>query len=380
VLYGGNSVDLVLTPDDLSTFAAAYGIQNMENAADAFDGIRPAQGTNGTTDKDKFFNGLYGLTASETSLALLQSSGEIHALALSDARDGWQTGLSTVRLASADDDRYLWVDVSGADLTVDQDAIGSSYDSISRNLWVGVDAYKETSYTAGIAVGVSSSDVKTLNSGSSETDTVSLAAYLKGKYGAFEYDGIVSINRSEIDTTRTVGLSTGTLANTSSSTARGAALSARVGYRYDILPDSISSLVWLRVDLDSTKTDTFTEEGSSVTALSMAGSEVKSTNLALGYTVSGHVSEGDFSDTTWNIGAGVSKQIDRGMPDISRVASLHGASWNVSVPKAGDVTKFAFAGFEVPFGDNADISLNLSVAERDGSLSKGASFGLFFQW
>jgi autotransporter-associated beta strand protein len=380
VLYGGNSVDLVLTPDDLATFAAAYGIQNMENAADAFDGIRPAQGTNGTTDKDKFFNGLYGLTASETSLALLQSSGEIHALALSDARDGWQTGLSTVRLASADADRYLWVNVSGVDLTVDQDAIGSSYDSISRNLWVGVDAYKETSYTAGIAVGVSSSDLKTLNSGSSETDTVSLAAYLKGKYGAFEYDGIVSINRSEIDTTRTVALSTGTLANTSSSTARGAALSARVGYRYDILPASISSLVWLRVDLDSTKTDTFTEEGSSVTALSMAGSKVKSTNLALGYTVSGHVSEGDFSDTTWNIGAGVSKQIDRGMPDISRVASLHGASWNVSVPKAGDVTKFAFAGFEVPFGDNADISLNLSVAERDGSLSKGASFGLFFQW
>ena len=380
VLYGGNSVDLVLTPDDLFTFAADYGIQNMENAADAFDGIRPAQGTNGTTDKDKFFNGLYGLTASETSLALLQSSGEIHALSLSDARDGWQTGLSTVRLASAEADRYLWVNVSGADLTVDQDAIGSSYDSISRNLWVGVDAYKETSYTAGIAVGVSSSDVKTLNSGSSETDTVSLAAYLKGKYGAFEYDGIVSINRSEIDTTRTVALSTGTLANTSSSTARGAALSARVGYRYDILPASISSLVWLRVDLDSTKTDTFTEEGSSVTALSMAGSKVKSTNLALGYTVSGHVSEGDFSDTTWNIGAGVSKQIDRGMPDISRVASLHGASWNVSVPKAGDVTKFAFAGFEVPFGDNADISLNLSVAERDGSLSKGASFGLFFQW
>ena len=56
VLYGGNYVDLVLTPDDLSTFAAAYGIQNMVNAADAFDGIRPAQGTNGTTDKDKFFN------------------------------------------------------------------------------------------------------------------------------------------------------------------------------------------------------------------------------------------------------------------------------------------------------------------------------------
>lgn len=380
VLYGANSVDLVLTPDDLSTFAAAYGIQNMENAADAFDGIRPAQGTNGTTDKDKFFNGLYGLTASETSLALLQSSGEIHALALSDVRDGWQTGLSTVRLASVDADRYLWVDVSGADLAVDQDAIGSSYDSISRNLWVGVDTHKETSYTAGYAVGVSSSDVKSLNSGSSETDTVSLAAYLKAKYGAFEYDGIASINRSKIDTTRTVALSTGNLANTSSSTARGAALSARVGYRYDISPASISSLVWLRADLDSTKTDTFTEEGSSITALSIAGSEVKSANFALGYTVSGQMSEGDFSGTTWNIGAGVSKQIDRGMPDISRVASLHGASWNVSVPKAGDVTKFAFAGFEVPFGDNAHISLNLSVAERDGSLSKAASFGSFFQW
>ncbi|WP_139816187.1 autotransporter outer membrane beta-barrel domain-containing protein [Planktotalea arctica] len=380
VLYGGNYVDLVLTPADLSTFAAAYGIQNMVNAADAFDGIRPAQGTNGTTNKDKFFNGLYGLSAPEMSVALLQASGEIHAFALSDAREGWKSALGTVRSSSANASRNFWFDASGYDLAVDEDAIGSAYDGQSRSLWVGVDLVKDRSYTLGVAAGASSSKVTTMSSGSSETKTTSLAAYLRGKHGAFEYDGILSINRSEIDTSRAVALSTARFDNISSSNADGVALSAQIGYRYDLIPSSVSSLLWLRGNLDQTRTNTFTEDGSALTALSIAGQKVKSTDFSLGYTVSGNVTKGAVKGPSWNFGAGVSKRMDSGMKDISRMASLHGATWEVSVPKAGDVTTFAFAGLDVPMGDNASMSLNLSVAERDGALSKSASFGLLFQW
>jgi autotransporter-associated beta strand protein len=380
VLYGGNYVDLVLTPDDLGTFAQAYGIQNMVNAANALDTVRPAQGTNGTTDKDQFFNGLYGLTASQVAQALLQASGEIHAFALSDARDGWQSGVGVVRSASQDADRNYWLDVSGYDLAVDQDSIASSYDGTTQRLWIGTDVYQAEAYVLGVAVGVSNSDITTADTGSAETKTTSLAVYMNGSQGSFEYDGILSVNRSEIDTTRTVDLRTGALTNTSSSTARGAALTAQVGYRYEIEDGNLSSLVWLRGDVDTTKADGFVEDGSTVTALTVREQDMRSADVSLGYTVSGEIPNNDQAAGTWNLGIGASKTIDRGMPYVSRTMSMHGATWNVSVPQSGDVAKFASAGIDLPLGDDANMWLNIAATERDGSLAKSAAFGFQVQW
>lgn len=380
VLYGGNYVDLVLTPDDLGTFAQAYSTQNMVNAANALDMVRPSQGTNGTTDKDQFFNGLYGLTASQVAQALLQASGEIHAFALSDARDGWQNGVGVVRSASQDADRNYWMDVSGYDLAVDQDSIASSYDGTTKRLWIGTDVYQAEAYVLGVAVGVSNSDITTVDTGSAETKTTSLAVYMKGSQGSFEYDGIFSVNRSEIDTTRTVDLRTGALTNTSSSTARGAALTAQVGYRYDIEDGNLSSLVWLRGDVDTTKADGFVEDGSTVTALTVREQDMRSTDVSLGYTVSGEIPNNDQPAGTWNLGIGASKTIDRGMPYVSRTMSMHGATWNVSVPQSGDVAKFASAGIDLPLGDDASMWLDIAATERDRSLSKSAAFGFQVQW
>lgn len=380
VLYGGNYVDLVLTPDDLGTFAQAYGIQNMVNAANALDTVRPAQGTNGTTDKDQFFNGLYGLTASQVAQALLQASGEIHAFALSDARDGWQSGVGVVRSASQDADRNYWLDVSGYDLAVDQDSIASSYDGTTQRLWIGTDVYQAEAYVLGVAVGVSNSDITTADTGSAETKTTSLAVYMNGSQGSFEYDGILSVNRSEIDTTRTVDLRTGALTNTSSSTARGAALTAQVGYRYEIEDGNLSSLVWLRGDVDTTKADGFVEDGSTVTALTVGEQDMRSAYVSLGYTVSGEIPNNDQAAGTWYLGIGASKTIDRGMPYVSRTMSMHGATWNVSVPQSGDVAKFASAGIDLPLGDDASMWLDIAATERDGSLAKSAAFGFQVQW
>ena len=380
VLYGGNYVDLVLTPDDLSTFAAAYGIQNMVNAADAFDGIRPAQGTNGATDKDKFFNGLYGLTAQETAVALLQASGEVHAFALSDARDAWSDGLGTVRSSSQGVGDYYWVDMSGYNLAVDEDTIASAYDSKTRKFWIGSDVYQDRSTTYGFALGVSESELSMANSGSADTTTYSLAAYMRGAQGAFEYDGLVSLNRSNIDTNRSVSLSTGSLSNTSSSDVRGLAMSAQLGYRYDVAPSLVSGLAWIKGDLDNTRTDTFTEDGSTVTALTVNGYEVKSAKVSVGYTLSGKIPNSGVEAGLWSFGVGAAKDVSRGMPDVSRTMSLHGASWSVSVPKAGDVTKFVSGGIAIPLGNDAVAELSLSAAKRDGALSKSAAFGFSAKW
>jgi autotransporter-associated beta strand protein len=380
VLYGGNYVDLVLTPDDLNTFSQGYGIQNMVNAADALDTVRPAQGTNGTTDKDQFFNGLYGLTASQVAQALLQASGEIHAFALSDARDGWQSGVGVVRSASQDADRNYWLDVSGYDLSFDEDSIASSYDGVARRLWIGTDVQQTETYALGVAVGASNSDITTAATGSAEVNTTSLALYMNGSQGAFEYDGILSVNRSKIDTTRTVDLRTGALTNTSSSTARGAALSAQVGYRYEIDNSDLSSLVWLRGDLDTTKADSFVEEGSTVTALTVDEQTMRSTDISLGYTLSGEIKNGDQEGGTWSLGLGASKTINSGMPYATRTISLHDATWDVSVPQSGDITRFASAGIDLPIGDDANLWLNVAASKREGSLAKSAAFGFQVEW
>lgn len=380
VLYGGNYVDLVLTPDDLGTFARAYGIQNMVNAAEALDTVRPAQGTNSTSDKDQFFNGLYDLTATQIAQALLQASGEIHAFALSDARDGWQSGVGVVRSASQDADRNYWLDVSGYDVSVDQDSTASSYDGTTRRLWVGTDIYQAGAYVLGVSVGVSNSDITTADTGSAETKTTSLALYMNGSQGSFEYDGILSVNRSEIDTTRTVDLRTGALTNTSSSTTRGAALTAQVGHRYDIKAAALSSLVWLRGDIGTTKADGFVEDGSSVTALTVAEQDMRSADVSLGYTISGEIPNNEQAAGTWNLGIGASKTIDRSMPYVSRTMSLHGATWDVSVPQSGDVAKFASAGIDLPIREDANLWLNIVASERDGSLAKSAAFGFQVQW
>ena len=380
VLYGGNYVDLVLTPKSLETFADGYGNQNMKNAAKALDGMRPKQGSNGKTDTNQFFNGLYGLTRSKLSLALLQTSGEIHAFAISDVHNGWQNGLGIIRSSSQEIGRNYWINVSGYTMSVDEDSIGSSYDGTSKNLWIGSDIHETESYIMGLAAGFSSSEVDTTSSGSSDTNTVSLAAYLRGQHGALEYNGILSVNRSEIDTKRTVDLSTGSLRNTSSSTATGAALSAQLGYRYDLKPETISSLVWVRGDVSTNSTSTFTEKGSSVTALKVSGENVHTTDVSLGYTVTGKITDSQSNKGFWNVGFGFSKLINSGLTDASRNMSLHGASWSASVPDDGDLTTFASLGLDMQIGENTDLWFNVSGAKRGGALSKGATIGLRIEW
>ena len=380
VLYGGNYVDLVLTPADLGTFAQAYGIGNMISAANALDTVRPAQGTNGAADKDQFFNGLYGLTETQLAQALIQVSGEIHAFALSDARDGWQSGLNVVRSASQNTERHYWVDASSSNLAVDKDSIGSSYDGKTGRLWVGTDFYQTDAYVLGIAVGMSNSNIMTAATGSADIQTSSLAVYMNGSHGAFEYGGILSVNRSEIDTTRAVGLSTGASTNRSSSTARGAALAAQIGYRYDIKDAGISSLVWLRGDVDTTQSDSFTEIGSAVTALNIAKQDMRSADLSIGYTISSEIKNADQTSGRWNLGIGASKTTDKEMPYVMRTMSLHGATWNASVPQSGAVAKFASAGIDLWLGEDATITFSLAAYERNGSFAKSAAFGLQVQW
>lgn len=112
----------------------------------------------------------------------------------------------------------------------------------------------------------------------------------------------------------------------------------------------------------------------------MSGQSVRSAKVSLGYTLSGRLDGANIGEGTWNIGLGMTKILDQGMPTISRTMSLHGASWDVTAPQAGDLVTFASAGIDMQLADNMNLWLNVSAAERDGALTKGAAFGVSMKW
>ncbi len=380
VIYGSNFIDLVLTPNRLEEFAKQYGIQNMVNAARAFDGIRPAQGSRGTSDTQKFFNGLYGQSADALARSILQSSGEIHAFSLSEARHGWQAATRAVSsVAGVKAERNLWIDVSGDNLRRKQDAYASAYSSNASSLWIGTHLYERKDLQLGVAGGASTRRVHSAQSGSANVDSQALALYAIGRDGIFDYSAVFSLNTSTIGTTRETFLSTGTQSNASDSTAQGQVLSLTAGMKHG-LSDTINGRVWVNGLVDQTRAKAFSEQGSAVTALGVASESFGSAQATVGYSISGSFNVPDSSPGMWTLGAGVTHQADQGRSQVSRQMAMHGANWAVTTPNFGTVTQFVQAGVRVPLSANADAWINLDASQRQSASAKGGNVGLSIRW
>ena len=380
VIYGSNFIDLVLTPNRLEEFAKQYGIQNMVNAARAFDGIRPAQGSRGTSDTQKFFNGLYGQSADALARSILQSSGEIHAFSLSEARHGWQAATRAVSsVAGVKAERNLWIDVSGDNLRRKQDAYASAYSSNASSLWIGSHLYERKDLQLGVAGGASTRRVHSAQSGSANVDSQALALYAIGRDGIFDYSAVYSLNTSTIGTTRETFLSTGTQSNASDSTAQGQVLSLTAGMKHG-LSDNINGRVWVNGLVDQTRAKAFSEQGSAVTALGVASESFGSAQATVGYSISGSFNVPDSSPGMWTLGAGVTHQADQGRSQVSRQMAMHGANWAVTTPNFGTVTQFVQAGVRVPLSANADAWINLDASQRQSASAKGGNVGLSIRW
>ena len=380
VIYGASHIDLVLTPKNLELFAQPYGIRNMVNAARAFDGIRPAQGTRSTSDTHKLFNGLYGLAAEPLAKTVLQASGEIHAFALSETRQGWQTANNSVGTAAAvKTERNLWVDAAGQNTDYKQDSRASAYETDNTQLWLGTHVLAFKGAQLGVAAGASSRRVNAMNAGSASVDTQSLAVYAVGKKERFDYAAVYSFNQSNIKTSRQIGLSTGNVSNSSDSNINGSVLSLTAGMTY-ALNAKVNGRVWVNGTLNQTQAKALTEQGSSVTALGVAKESISSSQATLGYTLSGQVKVPDSRPGTWMLGAGVTKLLDQGSHPVTRQMSLHTAKWEVSTPKTGDSSQFLQAGVRLPVGANADAWVNLGGTKRQGAPDRFGNVGLSIKW
>jgi hypothetical protein len=353
VLYGANYVDLVLTAADLGLYATnGGGNQNTVRAATALQGVRPTAGAALTGDAGAYWTGLYGLDATQTLSALEQTAGQIHAYALSGLR------ASNVALARFDPaatlrasaDEALWV-MFGADATsVQADRIASGYDSTGRNVWIGADLENTGERRYGLALGYGDRDITTNGMGSANADTRSVMAYYFGETGSWDYSGLISLGFTDLDTQRSVTLSTGTLSNASDSSARSQLAKLQFGYTENLAEglNARFSVDMLRLH---TEASGFTETGSATTALTATTERQAETRINLGAGVTWTPT--DLANSLIYANAGV--ELRDGQNRVSnRDVTLHAASWEVESPYSNPRIGFAELGVRTTLGDLID--------------------------
>jgi hypothetical protein len=218
-----------------------------------------------------------------------------------------------------------------------------------------------------------------MNASSASVNTESLAIYAVGNKERFDYAAVYSLNQSNINTSRQIGLSTGNVSNTSDSNVNGSVLSLSAGMTY-ALNTQVNGRVWVNGTHNQTKSKALTEQGSSATALGVAKESISSSQVTLGYSFSGQIKVPDSRPGSWMLGVGATKLLDQGSHPVTRQMSLHGANWEVSSPKVGDSSQFLQAGLRLPIGANADAWVNLGGIKRQGASGKFGNVGLSIKW
>ena len=369
VLYYGNAIDLVLTPGSYQTFAEAYGIQNMITFGEALDTLRPAAGTNGSADLDDMVNGFYGLTADETTTAMLQMSGQIHAFALSEARaaanDAAQQMVAYARHERGGED--LWFDMSGYQLNYDEDGFATASTAEDRSLRVGLDIYSTDLLTFGVSFGTSDGSVDGGDYGTATRQSQTYGVYAFGSTGGVFYDLALTGANASFSGSRTTDLSTGSVTNTFDGAAELMNASVKLGANAE-LSEQVGATLWFMGNFNRTQSAAYDEAGSSVTVLSLGQETSESGSASVALEVYGTLGD----DARWSLSAGARGKLETGEPEVTREASIHGVTWDVTETHPARMTNFADVGLDINMGDASVLSLSAGVTQAQGFMAQQA--------
>ena len=369
VLYYGDAIDLVLTPDSFQTFAEGYGIQNMIAFGEALDTLRPAAGTNGSTDLDDMVNGFYGLNAGETTTAMLQMSGQIHAFALSEARtasnDAAQQMVAYARHDRGGED--LWFDMSGYQLNYDEDGFATASTAEDRSLRVGLDIYSTDLLTFGVSFGTSDGSVDGGDYGTATRQSQTYGVYAFGSTGGVFYDLAVTGANASFSGSRTTDLSTGSVTNTFDGAAELMNASVKLGANAE-LSEQVGATLWFMGNFNRTQSAAYDEAGSSVTALSLGQETSESGSASVALEVYGTLGD----DARWSLSAGARGKLETGEPEVTREASIHGATWDVTETHPARMMNFADVGLDINMGETSVLSLSAGVTQAQGFMAQQA--------
>lgn len=373
VIYGGDYIDLAIIPGDFGLFASALG-RNAANAGAAFDRIRGQQ-----MDASDYLNGFNSLTEGQLALAILQSSGEIHAFALDNVREsaremtnGLLWGLDTMEPG-----RNVWVHARGFNSDRDADAIASGYDGDSRQIWAGADLTRTPEMRAGVALGYAHSTVDTVYSGSAKTDLGMLAGYFAMKSGRVGLSGDLGVGFGTLNTSRTVSLSTGRFYNEADGDVTMAFLDLKTSYD-TFVTARLKGAVWGSLSAQQTRADAYRESGDGITALSVGKKTSFNSMLSVGYTVTGRFKANN-RDATWQVGLGARRGFGDGRV-ARRNLSIHDADWSVSAPDSDATSGFLTAGLGFDLGNQSHLALRAEAGRSSNWKSHGLAVQFDKRW
>lgn len=359
VLYASSSVDLVLTPDSYEQFSAGFSdVANYRNFGRALDTIRPASGANPDTSAQDFFEQLYPLNGSQLTAAMIALTGEVHAFAITDLRDGAHSlsrNSFVGGLNPQSEGRNAWIDVSGTRLTYSQGKIASRYESDLGNIWLGFDLEQRGDLRYGLAFGHVRSELDAGIAGSSDSTLTMLMGYYANRVGDITFGAKLGLGRGTFDTERSTVLADGS----HSATASGAATLAFAGFSADYhheLHNGFDGKMWADLSVMYADADSYAESGSSVIAAALQSDTLRSGSLTVGYEVStqlGSSGADDRSAATFGFGLRHAFGGDR---IYSRALTMHGAEWQVSGTDVDPTTAFANLGVTYVVGSRQTVS------------------------
>lgn len=355
VIYNPTSVVLAVTPGRFGTWGAANGWKaNAVSAATGLDPFRPAAGAR-TGTWAPLFNGIYGQDNVTMAQTFSQLSGEVHAdamqMAQSAARDVGQVALSAARQpwgcspepqtpgqfqnaapASADDGcgagstskgATVWGRWLGASTEGGADGIAYEYRNKSHGLIAGFNVVNQDGTRLGLGASYSDGDLNSKVGASADIDTTSFFLYGAHRIGAVSLGLVGSYSSTDVDTERTVGLTTGTLTATGSGKIH--TLSGSIEARYDA---KLGSRMVLRpvvgMELGQTTAKRFTEAGAGTIALTLPKEKWTSARTKVGAELAVGVGN------PVEVGVHANWHHELKDPTAVRVAQLGAASWVVS--------------------------------------------------
>ncbi|MQM36478.1 hypothetical protein KBTX_00462 [wastewater metagenome] len=401
VLYNPNDVTLAVTPQRYADTVATNGRNNAVAAARALDGIRPVDGANaddGVTGA--LFTRLAGLSSEGITQAFEQTAADIHPVAMTASRrarelvrDGMiahatsATRGATGALTHGTEDAAttpeglvspsgLWVDVAGEWTHVDDDNATEGYGSRTGAIYGGLDLHRSDTARFGIGVGVADTDVWRDDTGSADLRSYQLLAYGRiaadNNYLAFTAGG----SDDRYETSRHVDLAAGRAKARSDVDGHTLSLDLEAGHSVHL--DSVTLTPRVGFSAERARRDGFTEDGDPAVTVSQDGYSEVVTQLRVGMAAEADVQAFGHpmalrASADWHY-----------TPDDDRLApmtnTLHGASWSVRAPDAGEHTGSAALQARLQLGENLTAYFGSRVAASGDAVAGRVQGGLTLLW
>ncbi|HUD27775.1 MAG TPA: autotransporter domain-containing protein [Novosphingobium sp.] len=313
VIYRPTSITIATTPGSFGSFGTSAGWKlNAVSAAQGLDPFRPAAGARSGAFY-ALFDALYGMDGGALDYAFSQASGEIHADALqmaqSSAQDVSRIALSAAQepwgcppevqtpgaftepppegaaegcgIDSASKGATIWGRYIGQSTEVGEDDTAYGYKRTAQGLIGGFSVVNVDGTRLGLGGSYSNGDIASDVASSADIDTASVFVYGAHRFGSFTIGGVVGWNKADVDTRRSVGLTTGNLLATDGfeietwTAALDARLDVPLGARSVVRP--VAGIEFARSSADGVA-----EDGSATVALVLPKEKWTSARTKLG--------------------------------------------------------------------------------------------------